>query len=164
MAMILVLGACGANSDDVQTEFPDPDAERRYRYGSLTGGEGWTLFGGGEDEQQAATSGIGVNSFLWRGTLDTVSFMPISSADPFGGVILTDWYTLPESPNERFKMNVYILDRELRSDGIRVTVFRQVRDNTGGWVDAPVAPGTADRLEEEILRRARELRVASVAQ
>ena len=70
-------------------------------------------------------AGIGVNTFLWRASLDTVSFMPLSSADPFGGVIITDWYSPPEVPSERFKMTVYILDRQLRADGIKVSVFRQ---------------------------------------
>src|SRR5580704_11818711 len=70
--------------------------------------------------------GIGVNAFLWRGALDTLSFMPLSSADPFGGVIITDWYAPADTNGERFKATAYILGRELRSDGIRVSVFRQV--------------------------------------
>src|SRR5258706_5439952 len=103
--------------------------------------------------------GIGVNSFLWRASLDTVAFMPLVSADPFGGVIITDWYTPPQSPNERFKINVFILGRTLRADGVRAAVFRQQQAATG-WVDAPVAGSTATDLENAILVRARQLRIA----
>jgi hypothetical protein len=127
-------------------------------------GEGETLgsrlFGGGDDEA-AAASGIGVNSFLWRASLDTIAFMPVASADPFGGVILTDWYENPETPGERFKMNIFIVDRQLRSDGVRVSVFKQTKSGTG-WRDAAVAADTATNIENTILTRARELRVAQV--
>ena len=116
------------------------------------------LFGDNE-EQAAAASGIGVNSFLWRASLDTVAFMPVSSADPFGGVIITDWYENPETPGERFKLNVFILDRQLRSDGVRVSVFRQAATPTG-WRDEAVSAEMATNIENTILTRARELRVA----
>ena len=108
---------------------------------------------------QGGAGGIGVNSFLWRASLDTVAFMPLVSADPFGGVIITDWYTPPQSPNERFKINVFILGRTLRADGVRAAVFRQQQAATG-WVDAPVAGSTATDLENAILVRARQLRIA----
>jgi hypothetical protein len=124
-------------------------------------GEGETLssrlLGGKADED--SSPGIGVNSFLWRAALDTVAFMPVASADPFGGVILTDWYENPDSPGERFKLNVYILDRQLRSDGVRVSVFRQ-QQRGGGWKDSTVAAETGTNIENTILTRARELRVA----
>jgi hypothetical protein len=87
--------------------------------------------------------------------------MPLSSADPFGGVIITDWYAPPETPEERFKMNIYILGRELRADGLRVAVFRQNRAGEGRWADAAVAPETAINLENQILTRARQLRIAT---
>ena len=103
---------------------------------------------------------LGVNSYLWHASLDTLAFMPLASADPFGGVIITDWYSAPESPNERMKVTVYILDRRLRADGIRLAVFRQTRAGEG-WVDAPVNPDTATKLEDSILTRARELRLSS---
>jgi hypothetical protein len=126
-------------------------------------GERETIFGpGGIFGQQTPDdgtggSGVGVNSLLWRASLDTVSFMPLVSADPFGGVIITDWYTPPATPGERFKVNVYILGRALRADGIRASVFRQ-QDMGGQWVDAPVALNTATDLENAILTRARQLR------
>jgi len=110
---------------------------------------------------QGEATGIGVNSFLWRASLDTVNFMPIANADPFGGTILTDWYQLPESPNERFKVNVFIMDRALRADGVKVSVFKQVRDAMGQWVDVKVEPRMATDLENSILTRARQLRIVS---
>jgi hypothetical protein len=107
--------------------------------------------------------GIGVNAFLWRGALDTLSFLPLSSADPFGGVIITDWYAPADATGERFKATAYILGRELRSDAIRVTVFRQV--NQGGrWVDAPVSPVVQADIENKVLDRARKLREQSAGQ
>ncbi len=100
---------------------------------------------------------VGVNTFLWRGALDTVSFMPLLSADPFGGVIITDWYAPPETPQERFKLTVYILGRELRADAIRVAVFHQ-KQVDGQWQNVPTEKATADQLEDTILSRAQQLR------
>jgi hypothetical protein len=129
----------------------------------LFGSDGLTLFGGGakEDTSGGGGGGVGVNSYLWRASLDTISFMPLASADPFGGVIITDWYTPPETPNERFKLNVFILGRDLRADGVRTAVFKQTRDPTGGWIDAAVEAQTATDLENSILSRARQLRVTT---
>lgn len=105
---------------------------------------------------------IGVNSYLWRASLDTLSFMPLASADPFGGVIITDWYADPLQPNERFKAQVYILDTRLRGDGINVTVYKQQKDAGGAWVDAAVAGQTATDIENAILTRARQLRLSNL--
>jgi hypothetical protein len=106
---------------------------------------------------------LGVNSFLWHASLDTLSFLPLESADPFGGVIISEWYVAPNSPDERLKVTVYIMDRALRADGLKVVVFRQVR-NGNAWQDAPASPDTAHKLEDSILTRARELRLASLGQ
>ena len=100
---------------------------------------------------------IGVNRFLWQGALDTVSFMPLVSADPFGGVIITDWYAPPETPQERFKLNVYILGRDLRAEAVRVAVFHQ-KQTDGQWLDVPTESATATELEDTILSRAQTLR------
>jgi hypothetical protein len=119
------------------------------------------LFGEGgifADDPYADGRSIGVNSFLWRASLDTISFMPVSSADPFGGVIITDWYSAGQAPNERFKLNVYILGRALRADGVRVAVFRQVLNAQGGWRDMAIGDTTATKIEDSILTRARQLR------
>jgi len=129
-------------------------------------GEGGLFSGSGKDQANVGggTGGIGVNSYLWRATLDTISFLPVTSADPFGGVILTDWYAPAETPNERFKMNVYILGRALRADGIQVAVFRQALDANGTWRDSPVEADAGRKIEDAILTRARQLRNETRAQ
>lgn len=127
--------------------------------GKLLGEEGWTIFGGDEEDEGSAGSGIGVNGFLWRATLDTLSFMPITSADPFGGVIISDWYEDPKMPGERYKVNAVILDKRLRADGVNVSVFKQ-RMSEGMWRDISVPDSVARQLEDAILTRARELRIA----
>jgi hypothetical protein len=134
----LVLSACGSDN-----EIKDVDS-------------GTTAIAGGTSRT------VGVNSYLWHATLDTLSFMPLASADPFGGVIITDWYSAPSDPNERLKVTIYILDRRLRADGIKIAVFRQSRSNEG-WVDSAVNSDTATKLEDAILTRARELRLAAGA-
>ena len=133
---------------------------RQTTYGDSIFGPGG-IFGSREDRRRGLEEpGVAVNSFLWRAALDTLNFMPLASADPFGGVILTDWYSPPETPNERLKVSILILDRELRADGVRATVFRQQMAGPRGWVEAPVDPKTGRELEDTILTRARQLRVA----
>jgi hypothetical protein len=105
---------------------------------------------------------IGVNSYLWQAALDTLSFAPLAQVDSNGGVIVTDWYANPNAPNDRVKMTVTILDRDLRADALRVAASRQVNQN-GTWVDAPVAAATVQKLEEIILTKARDLRRNAVA-
>ena len=105
---------------------------------------------------------IGVNAFLWRATLDTISFMPLLQTDSNGGVIVTDWYVNPNSPTERMKVTVSILDRDLRADALRVAALREVNQN-GQWVTAPVQAATVQKLEDIILTRARDLRRGAVS-
>jgi hypothetical protein len=105
---------------------------------------------------------IGVNAYLWRAALDTLSFAPMAQVDSNGGVIVTDWYTNPNSPNERVKLTATILDRDLRSDALRVAGSRQVSQN-GQWVNAPMSAATVQKLEEIILTRARDLRRTAIA-
>ena len=131
--------------------------------GKLFGDDGLVLFGGGKNagkEQDGA--GVAVNAYLWRGALDTLSFMPLSQADPFGGVIITDWYSPPAANAERFKATAYILGRQLRADGVRISIFRQVQQGSQ-WVDAPVAASTSGEIENKVLARARELRAQSAS-
>jgi len=104
---------------------------------------------------------IGVNSYLWRAAVDTLSFAPLITADSNGGVIVTDWYTNPNTPGERVKLTVSIIDQDLRADALRVAASRQVNQN-GVWVDAPVAAATVQKLEDIILTRARDLRRTTV--
>jgi alpha-beta hydrolase superfamily lysophospholipase len=105
---------------------------------------------------------IGVNAFLWRAALDTVSFAPLLQADSMGGVIVTDWYANPANPNERVKLTVTILDQDLRADALRVAASRQVSEG-GNWVEAPVQAATVQKLEDIILTKARDLRRQALA-
>lgn len=121
------------------------------------------IFGRGDNSPRADAqeAGIGVNSYLWRASLDTLNFMPLASADPFGGVIITDWYADPSTPNERFRATVYILDTRLRADALNVSIFRQ-QQVEGAWTDAAVDPDTEIQIENAILTRARQLRLSTV--
>jgi hypothetical protein len=112
--------------------------------------------------QAGQTAVIGVNSYLWRATLDTLAFMPLQSADPYGGVVNTDWYVDPQRPTERFKATVYILDGRLRADGLTVTFFKEVSNGQGGWTPSPVSEQTSIDVENAILTRARELRLSNL--
>lgn len=114
-----------------------------------------------KDDAEANGAGIGVNGYLWRAALDTVSFMPLASADPFGGVILTDWYDPEDGKNERFKLNVLILDKKLSANGVQVKVFKQVKQN-GSWQDVQPSASMGRDLEDTILTRARQMRVAQL--
>ncbi len=100
-----------------------------------------------------------VNRYLWAASLETLDFLPIFSADPIAGLIISDWYSNPESPSERFKTTVYILDSALRADALRVSVFRQTRAEGADWTDAAVNPATGREIENAILTRARQLRL-----
>ena len=131
---------------------------RNREDGTLFGPGG--LLGSKSDKKEDPGLGVAVNAYLWRASLDTINFIPLASADPFGGVIITDWYTPAETPNERMKVQVTILDRDLRADGVRVAVFKQQTSPKGGWVDAQVDPRTNIDIENAILTRARQLRIA----
>ena len=193
VATTLLLAGCGANlfGSSVDTSQTDTDATRRaddpYHTNPLynpnvpaaqvyinkqeSGDENsfsvlGSLFGNDKGKgggAGGAIGGVAVNSYLWHASLDTMSFMPIASADPFGGTIITDWYSPRGTPNERFKCNIFILNRELRADGVRVTVFRQTRDSSGQWADAPVDPKTGHDLENSILNRARQIRLSTAS-
>ena len=147
-ASALLLTACSSSSETV----------------SKSAGTSWIWpFGGDDSTPDANQPQLGVNSFIWRATLDTLNFMPLASADPVGGVVISDWYSAPDKPDEHLKVTVYILDRRLRADAVKVSVFRQIRSATG-WLDAQINPDTGIKLENAILSRARELRLASTPQ
>jgi hypothetical protein len=165
---MLPLGGCNTDFSGDDTVYPD-DTFRKTGQDpfkpnqSIFGEGGLNVFGSDAPiEGGAGGTGIAVNSYLWRASLDTISFMPLASADPFGGVIITDWYTPPEAHDERFKVNIYILGRDLRADGVRAAVFRQKQDGTGGWLDVAVEQKTTIDLENAILTRARQLRIAGL--
>jgi hypothetical protein len=168
--MIAMLAVAACSSDNVK---PNPTPANFQGLGSgsagdasatrMGGDDSGTIFGIGKTNHDQGAggggsgTGIGVNAFLWRGALDTIAFMPLSSADPFGGVIITDWYTPPGTSGERFKATIYVLSRDLRSDGVRVNIFRQVLQN-GQWMDATVADSTVADIENKVLARARRMR------
>lgn len=163
-----LLGACSSGRLVGNDEYGS-NSQRSRVQGRLGGaGDGLLIFGVDRSAQAqnaaaagaAAGGGMTVNAYLWRATLDTLSFMPLASADPFGGVVITDWYSPPAAQGERFKATAYVLGRQLRSDGVRVQVFRQVNRN-GGWVDAPASSATSSEMEDRVLARARELRSQS---
>lgn len=167
LLVLPLLSACGGGQRLVGNDEYGSDSQRARVQGRLGGaGDGIVVFGvdrSREAQREAAAGGGGgmaVNAFLWRATLDTLSFMPLASADPFGGVIITDWYTPPQAEGERFKATAYVMGRQLRSDGVRVQVFRQVNQR-GNWVDAPVSAATNSEMEDRVLARARELRSQS---
>jgi hypothetical protein len=159
VATLLLSGACSLSPDD-DTVYPKSEEERRKdRIGKLSGEDGLVLAGGSVKKNDAAANPLSVNSFLWRATLDTLAFMPLLSADPWGGTILTDWYEDAGNRGERFKVNALILDKQLRADNIKITTFRQKKNAKGAWDDAPVDPKVARKLEDSVLTRARQLRV-----
>ena len=167
LSTLLLLAACGSGHlrGVAQDEYQDYRTKGADR-GKLLGDQGLAFaFGksakGGPQDQ--GSTGLGVNAYLWRASLDTLRFMPLTSADPFGGVIITDWYEPPGSPGERFKATAYILGRQLRTDGIKVSIFRQTIQN-GRWTDASVSPLTTSEIENKILARARELRSQTASQ
>ncbi|MEK6747063.1 MAG: DUF3576 domain-containing protein [Pseudomonadota bacterium] len=153
---ILAISACSG----IETKAPDTvsaEEMRKESRGKLTGEDGIS-FGGKRKDDASSASPLGVNSFLWRATLDTLSFMPLASADPFGGVIITDWYE--ENASERYKVNAIILDKSLRADGIKITLFKQSLDKSGKWRDIKSDPADARKIEDTILTRARELKIS----
>ena len=141
-ATALILAGCA--SKQAEPEPREVVANSPGGNGGLLDGLIGSVAGGGGHSGENIT----VNSYLWRASLDTISFLPLSTADPFGGVIITDWYS-----------RSYILDRELRADGLRVAVFRQTRTPSSAWVEAKVDDRTARDLENAILKRARQMRI-----
>jgi hypothetical protein len=162
LAAAPLLSGCGIFGSGSKASAPaSNNQEALYASrGSLLGDSGLGL--GGSKDDKGGGVGLGVNSFLWRATLDTLAFMPLASADPFGGVIITDWYEDPKAKDERFKVNALILDKTLRADGVKISLFKQKRDEDGHWRDTEVAPKVARDLEDTILTRAREMRLAQL--
>jgi hypothetical protein len=156
LGLSFALTACESSKSKETVERAPDVSSREFDREDSGFGKGVDLFSGSKGGESPQ---VAVNAYLWRASLDTVAFMPVASADPFGGVIITDWYSLPETPDERFKVNVFILGRALRSDGIKVSVFRQIRDQSGHWNDAVVGAQVAPEFEDAVLARARQLRL-----
>lgn len=156
---LFTVSACETLEKGKKVSYPkDFEDRRRERMGSLAGPDGLVLFGD-KKRRGGGEAGIGVNSYLWRATLDTLSFLPLQSADPFGGTVITDWYEDPEAKGERFKVNAFITAKELRSDGVRISLFRQT-EKDGEWRDAPASDKAAADIEDRILARAKTLKAS----
>ena len=116
----------------------------------------------GDSKNNNGGPGIAVNAYLWRASLDTLSFMPLLSADPFGGVIITDWYSTSEKPKEKFKIVAYILDKSLRVDAIKIAVFKKVKNENGEWIDHKSNKILKNKVEDAILTKARKIKIQSL--
>ncbi len=167
LAAPIALAACSSSRLVGNEEYgTDNTRERILREaGRNPRDAGFVVFGTDRnqtDQNTGGPGGVSVNAYLWRATLETLSFMPLASADPAGGVIITDWYSPPSAENERFKAQAYVLGRQLRSDGVRVQVFRQVQ-RSGQWIDQPASTSTNSEMEDRVLARARELRSQTTA-
>ena len=163
LTVILVgalLSSCGGEVLDLAT-IDDETVDMNKRE-TIFGGDLLTFGGDPATEAPRGGSGVGVNAFLWRASLDVLSSWPVSSADPFGGVIITDWYAPPETPRERFKFNIFILSRALRADGVRVSIFKQFKNAGGEWQQAVLQSETEASVENAILTKAQYFRAGSL--
>ena len=154
----LFLASCSNLSQTPQTQNEEGPVS------ILTGKTGgWKLSDFGKITKQNSGS-MPVNAILWRAALEVVSLLPIADVDTFGGTIISEWYSKPDNPDERLKLTVFVVDRELRSDAVRVTVHVQTRDGVDGIWGSSVRDETfARRLEDLILNRAREIRAESLS-
>ena len=167
-ALPAVLAACGGDTFANADPAPPPDTDEGFSGNRARSGTVWGMLGGGATVAglQLGDGGGGealagsVNRHLWQASLDTLSFMPIASTDPFTGVIATDWAAPPEGAAERFKVTAYVTDVALRPDALRVAVFKETQDESGAWRPGVASPETARRIEDAILVRARQLRLA----
>ena len=172
-AIAALVSACGGGNYTAKKDTaPIPGPKRDYNpndensvfgsggvsVGNLAGGSVSGILGGGGDEKAR----LPVNKYLWQGALDTLSFLPLASTDPFTGVIATEWGSTPEAPGERFKVTAYILNPGLSAAALKVAVFRELRSDAGLWTPAPVSADTARQLEDAILIRARQIRIAGL--
>jgi len=158
LGCLCVLAGC-----DQAKEEPAPlpaEDERKMNFGKAFGEE-FLLFGKGVKRSVDQTPVAHVNAYIWQGSLETIAFLPLHSADATGGVIITDWYTVPQAPQERLKITIRIIGKELRSDALKVSINRQVLDKNGTWVEAPVHQEIKTKLENLILSKARQLRIIS---
>ncbi len=172
IAIVLILTSC-SNNLDVQPVDPDlqlPPRDRQMKKNLKTGGGsilgGLNLFNKGDQNQgsNGGSLGIGVNAFIWQASLETISFMPLLSADPFGGVIITDWYSSPSKPYERYKITILIKSRTLRADGLEVSFFKQTSSDGSNnyWTYSKVSKKTALEIENTILTKASEMSINNI--
>ena len=172
-----VLSGCGSDPEKPQptADVPPPAPSSTAESGD-TGVFGWLGVSGDSSTPSTSSSsssssssglkpedrkGVAVNAYLWRSSLDSLSFMPMEQTDTFAGIIKTGWYTPPSTPNERLKVSVFILDTRLRAEAVRVSIFKEAKKPAGEWATATVDPETVTKLENVILDRARQLKIQS---
>ena len=156
--LIAIISACASRNSDLAQKGPGEINQKGFFNGLSKNDKPQNV----KRATTAPQSGVGVNGKLWRATLETLSFIPLKEVDPYGGGIITDWYTNPEVSEERFKLTVYILDTRLRADALSVQVFKQVFTENQNWRDATVNPGVNIEIENSILTRARQIRISEV--
>ncbi len=159
LTLISCSGKSGKLSDMDKMSPQDRERTRLIKEG---GGSFLGDFGFGGDDDDGSSVGIGVNTYLWQSSLEVLSFMPLSSADPFGGVIITDWYATEQKPNERYKITVYISSTQLRADALKVSIFRQVSRSGSNWRYSKVSKKTALEIENTILTKASQIKTSSL--
>ena len=170
ISLALVIAGCGGGKDEFAQDPADEPPVGKSRQRSRGQDPNNLLFGelstnrlfGKDAKSEAGSSNLPVNKYLWQGSLDTLSFLPLASTDPFTGVIATDWGANPNAPGERFKVTSYMVSPALSATSLKVAVFREVRDENGAWVPGTVSPDTARQLEDAILTRARQIRIAEL--
>lgn len=155
--MWLVACSTSQGAGEDSSSYPKPWKEQQAeKLGRITGDGGITLFGKGKSSDTGHS--VNVNAYLWRAALDSVHKMPLISADPFGGVILTDWYKATPNSKERYKLSIYIIGAQMRSDAVRVAAFKQELKGNGEWQDVDVGTDLASEVEDKILLRARAIK------
>ena len=141
------------------------DAETRLQSGGGLLGKGGLSFSGilgtkNKDDSSVNTVSMSVNAYLWRGALETIDFMPLSSADPIGGTIITDWYSTNNNQNERCKLNIFITGKKLSTENLKVTSFCQEYKDPA-WVNKKMDEDNNIKIENAILNKAKKLRLQS---
>lgn len=155
-----LLGGCGADlapAEGQQAPLSREDA-RKNNFGKLFGDE-FLFFGESKKFDSNVPMGVRVNPYLWQASLDVLSFIPLASADANGGVIITEWYSVPEKPGERVKITAQVNDRQLRADAVNIIIYKQIRTKTGEWIGAMVEPSVMRDMEDIILTKARQLKI-----
>ena len=138
------------------------DALNRLKSGGgLLGPKGLAIGGmGGEENKKVASIGMPINPYLWRASLESVSFIPLSSADPFGGIIITEWYNDKKNFNERCKINIFVKGVELKTTNLKASIFCQ-ESISGNWIDKEIDKDKSIAFENAILEKAIKFRLAN---
>ena len=138
------------------------DAQNRLMTGGGLLGKKSNLnfMGNSNENSQISTIGMPINAYLWKASIETINFMPLSSTDPFAGTIITDWYTTEKNLNERCKLNVFINGKELKTENLKVSSFCQLLKNNQ-WVNIPQNNNDNIKLENVILNKAKKLKLTS---